>query len=284
MREIIEWLLDIERTAGSFYRQVSEKAWGDEPVANFFLDLANEESWHFHVLKNALTYLENGVSPPPSIIIDGFTKQKIEGAFERNIVLLEGGNFSLESVLDCLATTEFSEWNDIFIYVMNILKEERQFMSVAARMHHHVKEVENFLEALPDGRRHLYVLRSLPPVWQERMLIVDDDNAIVQFLEKLFYHNCHIETASNGREGLEKLRDHYFDVIISDIQMPVMDGIEFYRRAAAEDPSIAERTLFFTGSLKTEHLDFLRMEGLRYLVKPAPIREIVRKVAEIMPP
>jgi CheY-like chemotaxis protein len=115
------------------------------------------------------------------------------------------------------------------------------------------------------------------------MLIIDDDAPLAQFLTRLFSDDAQIETACNGSEGLEKVKEKYFDVIISDMQMPVMDGMEFYRRAAAYDPLIGQRTLFFTGTTKPEVAEFFRKNSLRYLMKPAGIREIVKKVAEIMP-
>jgi CheY-like chemotaxis protein len=283
IKEIIEWLLKIETLAGSFYKEASKLLEKDERLSRFFLHLAEEEAWHFQVMKDALAYLERHVVPSPAIIVDADTKEKIEGTFQRNSELLRGGSSSKDEVLHCLATTEFSEWNDIFMYVVNTLKEERQFMPVAAGMHHHVTEIENFLESLAEGRNHLHIVKSLPRIWKEQILVIDDDMPIAEFLRKLFSDVGQVETAVNGREGLAKVKEKYFDVIISDLQMPVMDGIEFYHEASAIDPQIGQRILFFTGLLKQEPADFFRAKQLRYLIKPAPIREIVKKVAEIMP-
>jgi CheY-like chemotaxis protein len=283
MKEIIEWLLKIETLAGTFYKEASKLLEKDERLSTFFLYLAEEEAWHFQVMKDALEYFEHHVGPPPSIIVDVDTREKIERAFERNGELLRAGNSSADNVLHCLAMTEFSEWNDIFMYVVNTVKEESRFMSVAAKMHHHVTEIENFLESLPEGRKHLHIVKSLPRVWKEQILIIDDDMPIAEFLRKLFSDIGQVETAVNGRDGLAKVKEKYFDVIISDVQMPVMDGIEFYHAASAIDPQIGQRILFYTGSPKQAHAEFFRSRQLRHLIKPAPIRDIVRKVAEIMP-
>lgn len=282
MKETIGWLLTIERLAGAFYDEVQENFKKDEKMSNFFRHLSDEEAWHFRVMESASKYLEHIISPPFSISADNATKEKIEAAFVRNRELLAGGNFSMQNVIDCLVTTEFSEWNDIFIYVVNALARGREFMPVAAKIHGHLKEIENFVGSLPEGQKYLYVIKSLPHVWKEHILIIDDDLLIVEFLRSLLYHEGEVETAMNGRDGLQKIKEKYFDVIISDIYMPVMDGIEFYNQARTYDPSTEKRIMFFGGSPKPEQIEFFHKNNLRYLIKPAPIKEIMKNVFEIM--
>ena len=283
MREIIEWLLKVETLAGTFYKEASKHFEKDAKLSEFFLHLAEEEGSHFHAMQGALEHLQRHVVPSPAIIVDEATKEQIAGTIERNLELLRADNCSRDNVLNCTAITEFSEWSHIFMYVVNTFKEERQFMSVAAGMHHHVTDIENFLESLPEGRNHLHIVKRLPRVWKEQILIIDDELPISEFLRKLFSDIGQVETAANGRDGLAKVKEKYFDVIISDVKMPVMDGIEFYQAAAAIDPQIGQRIVFFTGTPDQAHIEFFRAKQLRYLIKPAPIREIVRKVAEIMP-
>jgi rubrerythrin len=117
IKEIIEWLLKIETLAGTVYKEASKLLKKDERLSEFFLHLAEEEAWHFRIMKGSLEYLERHVVPSASIIVDIDTKEKIEGTFERNRELLLAGNSSKDKVLHCLAMTEFSEWNTIFMYV-----------------------------------------------------------------------------------------------------------------------------------------------------------------------
>lgn len=283
IREIVEWLLKVETLAAAFYKEASNHSDKDKTLSDFFLHLADEEARHFKVMEGALEYLQHHAVPVPAIIVDADSKENIDGTFEKHIAMLRSDNYSRDAILRCLAITEFSEWNHIFMYVVNTIKEERQFMPVAAEMHHHITEVENFLKSLPEGRDHLHIVRSLPRVWKEQILIIDDEPSITEFLRRLFSDIGNVETAVNGRDGLEKVKGKYFDAIISDLRMPVMDGIEFYHSASAIDPHIGQRILFFTGAITQADTEFFRARQLRYLIKPAPIREIVRKVAEIMP-
>jgi len=67
---------------------------------------------------------------------------------------------------------------------------------------------------------------------QYSILIVDDELPITQSFKEFFEdYDYIVETAQNGKEGLEKLRNGKFDVAIVDIKMPEMDGIEMMRQA-----------------------------------------------------
>ena len=281
MKETVDWLLKIENLAHSFYGEVGVAFKEDEKFSQFFRHLSQEEAWHAKVMESALEYLLQH-STAFSISVDDKTKEKIEATFINNRELLSAGDFSRESVIDCLVTTELSEWNNIFVYVVQSLKEDRKFMPVAAKMHRHLLDIEHFLGALPEGRRHLPAINSLPRVWKEHILIIDDDLAIVNFLSKLLEFEGQVSTAQNGKEGLQKIKEQYFDVIISDISMPVMNGLEFYSQASAFDPEIGKRIIFFSGAPSPEHTNFFKQNNLKFLMKPAPIMEIVNNVSAIL--
>jgi CheY-like chemotaxis protein/rubrerythrin len=281
MKEIVNWLVGIERLAATFYGEVSENYKGDENISAFFRQLSAEETWHVQIMENAAEHLKNNGSTPPSIHVDSATEEKIETPFMRNRELLSAGNMDKKNLMECLAVTEFSEWNDIFLYVMNSLKKERKFMPVAARIQQHRKEIENFLRSMPEGQKHLYTVMCLPSVWKEQILVINDEDPIVEFLEGLLFHEGSVEIARNGKEGLDKVREKYFDVIISDVDLPVMNGIDFYNRASADDPHIGERIMFFTDPPGSKDIAFLRKNNLRYLIKPAPVKEILKGVNEI---
>lgn len=68
--------------------------------------------------------------------------------------------------------------------------------------------------------------------------------------------------------------------IISDVDMPVMNGIEFYTHATTMDPTVGARFLFYTGS--TDHIDFFKEYNVRYLTKPIPINQITKALSTII--
>jgi CheY-like chemotaxis protein len=81
-----------------------------------------------------------------------------------------------------------------------------------------------------------------------KLLIVEDDESVRSFTARALQATGHsVETAEDGADGLERIRlaQGAFDLVLSDIRMPVMDGIEMARSAVREFPNL--RVLLMTG-------------------------------------
>ena len=117
---------------------------------------------------------------------------------------------------------------------------------------------------------------------QERILIVDSDLAIIRFLSAVFTPRFRIETAINGAQALEKTEATYFDVIISDVDLPVMSGLEWYFSALKHDPTIGARMLFLSGDVAPEALKTIKDKKLSFLAKPATLIEITNRVSTLL--
>jgi CheY-like chemotaxis protein len=71
------------------------------------------------------------------------------------------------------------------------------------------------------------------------ILIIDDEKAIRKTLsEILSYEGYKIEEAGDGEEGLRRFRDKTFDVVLCDIKMPKIDGIEFLEKVRESNPDV----------------------------------------------
>jgi len=269
--------------SGSFYERAAQAFRKNDELSRFLIHLAQDEMWHRRIISAANAYLQDVDHPKAAVSMDPETREKIEAPFREGNKRLDDGTLTTKDVVSCIAMTEFSEWNEVFQYVINSLKEtKREFEPVAAKMQQHKRYIENYLDAHADIGDPLRQLRSLPPVWSERFLVVDDFPPIRELLSTLLSTKGIVEKAANGKEGLEKVGRSYFDVIISDIDMPVMNGTAFYQRAVHEDSRIGKRFLFLTGDPEPEIVDFLRQNGLRYLEKPAPLSEITKAVDDIL--
>jgi CheY-like chemotaxis protein len=283
MKEIVGWLVRIEELASKFYAEAAERLQEDKKTSDFFRGLAEEEEWHVHIMRHAADLLIKEDAPVSFVRLDSAMAEKIEDVFLRNREMLSSGNIGKEEIFDCLVTVEFSEWNDIFLYAINSLKNrDKDFMRAAARIQDHLKVIEKFLESVPEGEKHLHVIRCLPEVWKRNILIVEDFEPVSEFLRELLLHEGTVDVAGNGHEGIEKVKEKYFDVIISDIDMPLVSGIDFYKKAAEDDPDIGARFLFITGSPAPERLAFFQKNKLRFLVKPVSMKEIREQVHAII--
>src|ERR1700690_2016523 len=103
-----------------------------------------------------------------------------------------------------------------------------------------------------------------------RLLLVDDDPAIIRaYASTLARHGVTVQTASNGKEAAERVKDGSFDVIVSDISMPEMSGIEFLRAVRAHDVDVP--VILMTGEPSVESaMRAVEYGAFRYLAKPIP--------------
>ena len=115
-----------------------------------------------------------------------------------------------------------------------------------------------------------------------KILIVEDCAPIADALAALLEKYGEIEIAENGRKALVKVALGFYDAVISDINMPVMGGIEFYEAAVAAEPAIKDRFMFYTSSFATEHINFFIDNDVPFLFKPARKEEIDNMICKII--
>ncbi len=123
-----------------------------------------------------------------------------------------------------------------------------------------------------------------PKVTKQRILVVEDEPHIREMLaEMLEGHNFEVVTASNGEEALEWLRENNYqvDLIITDVVMPKMDGVELYRRLQREAPHLI--IIFISGY--AEHV--LQKYGFdeksfRILKKPFTFRQLLEEIKQVL--
>lgn len=112
-----------------------------------------------------------------------------------------------------------------------------------------------------------------------QILVIDDDPIVTRMLSRVLSSH-EVRVAHTGNEGLEHVRQHAFDIILCDLAMPGMSGIEFYRAVRELSPSVADRVVFMTGGAFTaEGHEFLAKLPNSRLEKPfdlCTLREVVK--------
>lgn len=119
---------------------------------------------------------------------------------------------------------------------------------------------------------------------RKRILVVDDDPKILFILSAALRglgSNFEITTAGNGTDALTKIATEYFDLVITDIQMPDINGIELTRKVRSIQPSLPIVWITGYGSTRTR-IESDNLDVYKCLDKPVKIGEIRRTALDAM--
>ena len=136
------------------------------------------------------------------------------------------------------------------------------------------------------GRRETGdVSHSSPPGagWKmAKIILAEDDGDMRRFLVKAL-QNAGFDVISfdNGLSAYQRLREEPFELLLTDIVMPEMDGIELARRASELDPDI--KIMFITGFAAVAlNSDSAAPKNAKVLSKPVHLRELVNEVQKML--
>lgn len=114
------------------------------------------------------------------------------------------------------------------------------------------------------------------------VLIIDDEKAIRKTLsEILSFEGYKIEEASDGEEGLKKFREKSFDVVLCDIKMPKLDGIEFLQKAGEANPDVPIIMISGHGNIETA-VEAVKGGAYDYLAKPPDLNRLLITIRNAM--
>ena len=115
-----------------------------------------------------------------------------------------------------------------------------------------------------------------PEAEKRRILVVDDEDSIQKLLTSVLEMDGHeVQLASNGRDALTRIQQSSFDLIISDIKMPVMGGPEMFTHLRESGNPLARRIIFITGdTVAPETRRFLQGVDNAVLAKPFRLRDV----------
>src|SRR6202162_2724359 len=114
------------------------------------------------------------------------------------------------------------------------------------------------------------------------ILIIDDEKAIRKTLsEILSFEGYKIDEASDGEEGLKKFKDKNYDVVLCDIKMPKIDGIEFLQKAGEANPDIPIIMISGHGNIETA-VEAVKTGAYDYLSKPPDLNRLLITIRNAM--
>ncbi|NNM58744.1 MAG: response regulator [Legionellales bacterium] len=154
-----------------------------------------------------------------------------------------------------------------------------------------VESVQNkgttFLVTLPISRKVPEIKKetSVAKAMEKRkLLIIDDEPYLLKSIERLLGHYHHVTTALGGKAGLEMLtqKDSHFEVVLCDLSMPDLDGVDLYYSLCKENPPMKSRIIFMTGGAYIKKLEeFVKNEELIFIEKPFNLNELLAAIEQV---
>ena len=113
-----------------------------------------------------------------------------------------------------------------------------------------------------------------------RVLLVDDEEEFVSALsERLMLRGIEVDSALNGEEALALMVERVFEVVILDVMMPGLGGLEVLKQIKSTYPNT--QVILLTGHGATrEGIEGMRLGAFDYLIKPVDIEEMLEKMKE----
>ena len=114
------------------------------------------------------------------------------------------------------------------------------------------------------------------------ILIIDDEKAIRKTLtEILSFEGYKVDEAADGEEGLKKFRDKTYDLVLCDIKMPKLDGIEFLQKAGEVNPDVPIIMISGHGNIETA-VEAVKKGAYDYISKPPDLNRLLITIRNAM--
>lgn len=196
-------------------------------------------------------------------------------ALAKNIVLLHNGSIRAES-----GAANSSGNYGRTSFVVTLLKGYRHFTD------------EQLLELKPvsvtDNSKKILPVQQLPDEHAagrqlSSLLIIEDNAELRTLIRETFYNSYLIQEAADGAQGLELATSQLPDIIISDVMMPVMDGLELCQRLKTDERTSHIPVILLTAkSTQSEQVSGLETGADMYLTKPFSIKILELNVRNLL--
>ncbi len=114
------------------------------------------------------------------------------------------------------------------------------------------------------------------------ILVIDDEKAIRKTLsEILSFEGYKVDEAADGEEGLKKFKEKTFDVVLCDVKMPKVDGLEFLQKAAETNPDVPVIMISGHGTIETA-VEAVKTGAYDFISKPPDLNRLLITIRNAM--
>lgn len=115
----------------------------------------------------------------------------------------------------------------------------------------------------------------------KKVLILDDEINILEILDDILsLEGFEVTTANNGNDALIKYSNQEFDLIISDIKMPVMNGVEFLKKC--QEIKEIKKFVFMTGFAEVSEDEAIKLGADKFFMKPLDLDAFVQEISQLV--
>ncbi|MCG8571364.1 MAG: response regulator [Spirochaetes bacterium] len=283
MKDIIHYLLNIEQKAERFYHKCAFFYQDNPPYHDFLHTLCQEEKWHYEILSDILVKHKNKLEEiPSSVKIDYSHKNSTNVFYFQKCFEMNENELTDELILNCIVDAEYSEWNDLFLYVIDQVSTiDAKIEPMRKEMQKHLLLIEEFFAQYQQSNLKLIKkFKAIKEVWNFTVLIADDDSVIQKLLQSILKKKYQVTVVDNGDQARTLIDSHDFDVIISDVEMKGMNGIDLCKNLEKKKPDLLNRLVFISGN--PEYEDQLSNNIAAFISKPFHLGEILKVVRQII--
>ena len=284
LKDIIKWLRNVEDLACSVYSAAAESGVASGTLSAFLRRLAEDEALHYHLMGSAAELTkEQEESPVSAVLVDPATKLRVEEPIRVLHSKIKNKSVTEHDILEAIVTSESSEWNDIFLYVINsCISISTNFQYIAATIQAHERRIKEYISSVAAESDLSDRIRSLPRIWENHLLVVDDDAAVRRLLQHALGRYGQVTTLENGEAALEAIRHRFFNAVVTDVDMPVRDGISLLRQAVQENDRLRAHFIICTGNATESVTAAAKEYGVPLLEKPFTLYRLWDAVEQVL--
>jgi len=138
-----------------------------------------------------------------------------------------------------------------------------------------------------DSELTQFLVNDTPSIMKKnkRILVVDDESEIAGMLQGLLHNDgFRVDVTCNGKLALDRIKKNDYDIIISDVKMPVMGGERLFEIVRGQYPHLMKKFIFITGDIvNKDTTDFVKTTGCPNLEKPFKFERLKRIIMGMIP-
>jgi len=119
---------------------------------------------------------------------------------------------------------------------------------------------------------------------RKKILLVEDEPVVGRLFKRILNsEGFDVDFVQDGRIAVETVNNNHYDLCISDIRLPGLNGIQLYEQLKANHPQLSLKVIFITGDTMNANIQlFLQESGMPWLVKPFNPEELVIIVKRLL--